>query len=266
MRSRSSRRFRLPIAAWAFAAFIAQADESAAASRPRPAPPGSFAGAPPEYTVFTSQELTRGFLALAFGSDLRLGSRLKRIHRFDGPIAIHVISGGSVDRASAYRRILDQFARDFPFLQISATGDSYAANVVVRLIDEKDFAVALRAAFGTQTARAFVAKTDAQCMTSVTSAAEGSIMRADSFVIVDQGDDVFLNCAYHETLHALGLPNHDPRNPWTSLNQERMVGYLSVYDRLLIRMLYDPRIRSGMRRAEAARTAPAIARELINPP
>ena len=79
-------------------------------------------------------------------------------------------------------------------------------------------------------------------MTSVKSSADGDIVRSVSFIIVDKGDDVFLDCAYHELLHAFGLSNHDQRNPWTTLNQNRMVGYLSVYDRALLTLLYDPRI------------------------
>jgi hypothetical protein len=76
-------------------------------------------------------------------------------------------------------------------------------------------------------------------MTSVKSSADGAILRAVSFIIVDKGGDVFLDCAYHELLHAFGLSNHDQRNPWTTLNQRRMVGYLTVYDRGLLTLLYD---------------------------
>ena len=66
-----------------------------------------------------------------------------------------------------------------------------------------------------------------------------------------QGRRVFLDCAYHELLHAFGLSNHDQSNPWTTLNQTR-VGYLSVYDRALLTLLYDPRIAPGMSRNEVA--------------
>ena len=95
-------------------------------------------------------------------------------------------------------------------------------------------------------ARAFVSRTDPQCMTSVKSTADGKIVHSVSFIIVDKGDDVFLDCAYHELLHALGLSNHDQHNPWTTLNQKRMVGYLTVYDRSLLTLLYDPRLKPGM--------------------
>src|SRR5262249_56869267 len=58
------------------------------------APPGAFDGAPPQFTHFTAAELSRGFLALAFGSDLRIGARPLGIRRFDHPIRARVIGGG----------------------------------------------------------------------------------------------------------------------------------------------------------------------------
>ena len=80
----------------------------AAGNRP---PPGAFAGAPPQYTHFSTAELTRGFLALAFGSDLRIGARPRGIRRFDHPIRARVIAGGSVDRAAAMQHIIEEYAR-----------------------------------------------------------------------------------------------------------------------------------------------------------
>jgi hypothetical protein len=228
------------------------------ASDKQPAPSGAMPDAPPQYTRFTAAELERGFLALAFGSDLRIGARPLGIRRFDHPIRVRIVGGGSVDRTIAMSGILSDYARDVPDLQLRETSAA-DADVELRLIDEKEFQSALQLAFGAKVARTFVAQTDPQCMTSVKSTADGTIVRSVSFIIVDKGDDVFLDCAYHELLHAFGLSNHDQRNPWTTLNQKRMVGYLSVYDRSLLTLLYDERIKPGM----TARQVRALLRGLI---
>jgi hypothetical protein len=230
----------------AFFALIALPGAALAASGREPAPPGSFKGAPAQYTQFSAAELMRGFMALAFGSDLRIGAAARGIRRFDRPIHATVIAGGSVDRAEAMRRVAEEYAAKIPNLHMSIAGNAAGADIEIRLIDEKDFKGALLAAFGAEVTQAFVARTDPQCMTSVKSDADGAIVHAVSFIIVDKGDAVFLDCAYHELLHAFGLSNHDRHNPWTTLNQNRMVGYLSVYDRSLLTLLYDPRIRPGM--------------------
>ena len=204
-------------------------------------------------------------MALAFGSDLRIGARPRGIRRFDHPIRAKVIPGGSVDRSDRMRDVIAEYARKVPSLHlagVAGAADTGDADIEVRLIDEKDFDGALTAAFGARIAKAFIARTDPQCMTSVKSNAAGDIVRSVSFIIVDKGDDVFLDCAYHELLHAVGLSNHDQRNVWTTLNQNRMVGYLTVYDRDLLTILYDPRLKPGMAPAAARRRLPAVIRDL----
>jgi hypothetical protein len=233
-----------------------------AASDRQPAPPGAFEGAPPQYTKFSAGELTRGFLALAFGSDLRIGVKPRGIRRFDHDIKTFVISGGSVDRKAATENIIAEYGDKIPRLKISSAANEDSADVVVHLIDEKNFGTALVDAFGPATARTFVARTDPQCMTSVKSQGDGAIVRTVSFVIVDKGDKVFRDCAYHELLHAFGLSNHDQHNPWTTLNQARIVGYLSIYDRALLTLLYDPQIKPGMTRDEVRALLPRLIGEL----
>ncbi len=240
---------------------IAMLTVALAASGQQPAPAGAFEGAPAQYTQFSAGELSRGFLALAFGSDLRIGARPTGIRRFDHAISAHVTGGGAVDRRAAMAHIIGDYARAVPGLHLSETS-AEPADIELRLIDEKDFKSALQAAFGAKIARTFVTRTDPQCMTSVKSTADGKIVHSVSFIIVDKGDDVFLDCAYHELLHAFGLSNHDQHNSWTTLNQKRMVGYLTVYDRALLTLLYDPRISPGMTVREARKVLPEIIAEL----
>lgn len=249
----------------AFAAFIVligMETLALAASGKQPAPPGALAGAPPEFTIFTAAELERGFLVLAFGSDLRIGKRPRGIRRFNHPIRAQIFDSGSVERSAAMTRVIEEYAGKIPNLQLSVVTGARSADIEVRLIDEKDFKSALQTAFGAKVARTFIKRTDPQCMTSVKSNADGAIVRAVSFVIVDKGDAVFRDCAFHELLHAFGLSNHDQRNAWTTLNQKRMVGYLTVYDRALLTLLYDPRIVPGMTRSLVRNALPGVIESL----
>ena len=118
-----------------------------AASEKQPAPTGAPQDAPPQFTSFTAAELERGFLALAFGSDLRIGARPLGIRRFDHPIHVRVFGGGSVDRMIAMSRAIADYAREVPSLQLRETSAT-EADVELRLIDEKDFQSALQLAFG----------------------------------------------------------------------------------------------------------------------
>jgi hypothetical protein len=233
-----------------------------AASDKQPAPAGASPDAPAQFTKFTVSELKRGFLALAFGSDLRLGARPRGIRRLESGVSVFVDTKGSIDRKTAMEKIIAEYGAVVPRLDVEMTDSEDGADIIVHLIDEKNFAAALVDAFGKKTARAFVRKTDPQCMTSVKSRGDGAIVRAVSFVIVDKGDTIFRDCAYHEMLHAFGLSNHDQRNPWTTLNQNRIVGYLSVYDRAMLTLLYDPRLKAGMSRTEVDRLLPKLIGDL----
>ncbi len=244
------------LAAWMVTAIFTGTGH--AASGKQPPPPDAPANSPPQYTRFTTGELQRGFLALAFGSDLRIGARPRGIRRFDRPIGARIIDGGSVTRTVAMAGLIEEYARQIPALRLSVVAADRPADIEIRLIDEKDFSSALRAAFGRDVARTFIRRTNPQCMTSVKSEAGGTIVRAVSFIIVDKGERVFRDCAYHELLHAFGLSNHDQRNPWTTLNQTRTVGYLTVYDHSLVTLLYDPVITPGMARAQVRAALPKI--------
>ena len=248
--------------AFALLLLIVSAGAALAASGKRPAPPGAYENAPPQYTRFSTPELTRGFLALAFGSDFLVGKKPKGIRRYDHPITARVVSDSKVNRSAAMTLILEDYARRVPNLKLSIVAAGAAADVEVRLIDEKNFKSALEAAFGASVARRFIARADPVCMTSVESDADGAIAHSISFIIADKGDKVFRDCAYHEMLHAFGLPNHDQRNPWTTLNQRRAVGYLSVYDHALLTLLYDPRIHPGMTSGEVRALLPGMIADL----
>jgi len=92
----------------AFIFLICSLTDAFAASGKQPAPAGAFDGAPAQYTRFSTAELERGFLALAFGSDLRIGARPRGIRRFDHPIRAQIIAGGSVDRSAAMARVMKE--------------------------------------------------------------------------------------------------------------------------------------------------------------
>ena len=132
-----------------------------------------------------------------------------------------------------------------------------AKSTLSRLVER-----ALAGVVGAAVARQFIRRNDPQCVTRTRSREDGTVERADSFIIADQGTAEFLDCAFHETLHAFGLGSHDDRNPWTTLNQKRSVGYLSVYDRAMLTLLYDPRIRPGMSRAQVSAILPGLIRDL----
>ena len=246
------------------AALAVLAGAAHAASNFRPAPAGAPHGAPGEYTRFTASELQRGFMALAFGSDMHIG-RPVGVHRHKNGARVYITSTSRQDRRQDYREVVERNFAAVPHLAVKVVDRAQDANIVVHLVDEARFERVLADVVGRKIARRFIRRADPQCVTRTRSFDDGTIERADSFIIVDQGVEAFLDCAFHETLHAFGLGSHDSRNPWTTLNQERSVGYLTVYDRAMLTLLYDPRLKPGMSRRDAKAILPAVIRDLCAP-
>jgi hypothetical protein len=70
-----------------------------------------------------------------------------------------------------------------------------------------------------------------------------------------------LSCVHEEMAQAMGLPNDSPEARPSLFNDDLEFALLTEHDAILLRMLYDPRLRPGMTAAEARPLLPAIARD-----
>jgi hypothetical protein len=84
------------------------------------------------------------------------------------------------------------------------------------------------------------------------------IRRAEVILPADAEEFRFYDCAYEELLQSLGLINDDNSVPWTMFNDDVQMGFFDVYDQYLINILYDPRIRPGMTKAEVEALLPEV--------
>ena len=75
---------------------------------------------------------------------------------------------------------------------------------------------------------------------------------------VDNGDFIFLDCAYEELLQSLGPINDTESVPWTMFNDNVSMGFFGIYDQYVLNLLYDPRIKAGMTVAEVKDVLPAV--------
>jgi len=70
-----------------------------------------------------------------------------------------------------------------------------------------------------------------------------------------------LSCVNEEMSQAMGLPNDSPEARPSLFNDSLEFALLTQHDAILLRMLYDPRLRPGMTADEARPLLPAIARD-----
>jgi hypothetical protein len=89
---------------------------------------------------------------------------------------------------------------------------------------------------------------DSVCMATFAAGHKGSIYRAVAVIPVDtaRGSGNLLSCVAEELTHAMGLPN-DTFKSLPSIFSHRVArAFLSGLDQLLLKMLYDPRVKPGM--------------------
>jgi hypothetical protein len=215
-----------------------------------------------ERKTFTDAQIFDGFFKIAFGAEMRLAGRSDRIRRYDVPIRVHVENRAEPDRTAQVAEVVADIKSKVAGLDIAMTTDRDAANVVVRLLRERDFIPTLRAAYGRDRARRIQQSLDPQCISGFRKDAAFRIEHSDVFLVADASDFVFYDCVYEELLQSLGPINDTASVPWTMFNDDVQMGYFGVYDQYILNILYHPRVRAGMTAAQVRKLLPEIMPEV----
>lgn len=210
-----------------------------------------------ERKSFSDGEIVEGFLKTAFGAEYHLAGRVDRIRKFDGPVRVYAESDRA-DRRTQLARVVSDIATRVQHLDIAMTDTSEAANVRVKLVRDRDLYRTLTSFYGAEKAREIRTSLDPQCLSGFRKNDNFEIEHSDVILTVDNGDFVFLDCAYEELLQSLGPINDTASVPWTMFNDNVSMGYFDVYDQYILNLLYDPRIKPGMTVAEAKAVLPAV--------
>lgn len=215
-----------------------------------------------ERKTFTDAEIFDGFFRTTFGAELRIAGRVDGIRRYVVPVRVFVENRAKPDRSAQVAAVVADIKARVQHLDIAVTADLEAANVVVRLLNERNLASALRAAFGKDRARRIQKSLEPQCLSGFRKDAELRIVHSDVFVVADRGDFVFHDCIYEELLQSLGPINDTGKVPWTMFNDAVQMGFFDVYDQYILNILYHPRVRPGMSREQVRTLLPEIMPEV----
>jgi hypothetical protein len=210
-----------------------------------------------ERTDFTNDEIADGFFKIAFGAELQIGQPEARIRKFDEPVRIFVASKGLPDRRSEIATIVGDIRARIDHLDVTVTDDPNAANFFVTLVAARDFKRTIRSLYGSEKAKRIQQTLQPQCLSGI-GKERFRIRRAEVILPVDAGEFTFYDCAYEELLQALGAINDDRSVPWTMFNDDVQMGFFDIYDQYLLNILYDPRIRAGMTKAEVDAMMPDV--------
>ncbi len=211
-----------------------------------------------ERTDFTNDEIKDGFFKIAFNAELQLGVPVERIRKFDEPVRVFVAGQGHPDRRSQIAAIIEDIRARVNHLDLAITNDRHTANFVVTLVAGRDLRRTIRSFYGNDRAARIQQSLNPQCLSGIGKDSRYRIRRAEVVLPVDAGEFTFYDCAYEELLQALGVINDDPSVPWTMFNDDVQMGFFDVYDQYLLNILYNPRLRPGMTKAEVNGLLPDV--------
>jgi hypothetical protein len=215
-----------------------------------------------ERKTFTDAEIFDGFFKVSFGAEMRIAGRVDGIRKYDGPVRVYVENRARPDRTAQIADVVADIKSRVQHLDIAVTPDRAAANIVVRLLRERDFLPTLRAAYGRDRMRKIQTSLEPQCLSGFRKDAELRIVRSDVFLVADKGDFIFYDCAYEELLQSLGPINDTASVPWTMFNDDVQMGFFDVYDQHILNILYHPRVRPGMTARQVRALLPEIMPEV----
>ncbi|PJI85017.1 Protein of unknown function (DUF2927) [Yoonia maricola] len=232
-------------------------------------------------TPFTDTQLARNFVRIALFNEYRDDSDFQRpqatvskLRRWTGPIRMSVEFGDTVplaQRDADLASVSAYAARLGRATGVPITITDQNPNFRVLFLGEDDrrtYAPRLRAlipSISDATVRTFVnLPRDQLCVVIGTFApGQSSYVKAVAMIRAEHPTLMRSACVHEELAQGMGLANDSPGARPSIFNDDEEFALLTTHDELLLRMLYDPRLQTGMEPAVAAPIARQIAREYL---
>lgn len=201
---------------------------------------------------FSDQDLALGFYATVFG--LEHGSAgAGMVKKFESPVRFEIASHSLIDRERDVADFIRQLPRTIRGLDARLAKGNEEANFKVIVVDRDSYVQRARLdAFSNAFARV-----PGNCMVKVDFTATG-IRRATAVIVSDDGETLFRRCMVEEILQGLGPMNDDTRLRHSVFNDRSPHVRFMPFDRAIVTMLYDPRVRHGATKAELTALMPAL--------
>ncbi len=232
-------------------------------------------------TPFTADVLARNFEQIAFFNEYD-GNFTGRggaspLRRWQSPVRMKVVYGAGVPPSQRANDSAD--VKKYAARLSRVTGHPISMNgkpnflVIIASEDDRAAALAQAAAIvpgiSASSLNAFRdMRRDTYCAVAAFAAGpNANTYTAAVAVIRSENPDLLrLSCIHEELAQGLGLANDSPGARPSIFNDDDEFALLTGHDELLLKMLYDDRLRIGMNASEAKPIARIIARELTGGP
>ena len=116
-----------------------------------------------EKKVFTDAEIVEGFLKTAFGAEFHLAGRVDRIRKYDRAVRVFA-DGNRADRKAQLAKVVADIRGKVQHLDIAMSDTHDAANVVVKLVRDRELYRTIATFYGQERAKEIRSSLDPQCL------------------------------------------------------------------------------------------------------
>ena len=205
--------------------------------------------------AFSDAALIDGFVRTIFGSEFPTwGTQSYKVKKYTRPVRFYIDDRSAAGRRSEATRFLRSLPRQIRGLDAAIVDDPRRANFRIFIIDRVDYKRIVASEVYGGLSSGFA---PGKCLVRVISGRNG-IERSDAVIVADEGEFLFKRCLVEEILQGLGPVNDDATLSESVFNDRSRHSSFTGFDRTLLNMLYHPRIRHGMRQAEAQAVLPAV--------
>ncbi|WP_062229436.1 DUF2927 domain-containing protein [Aureimonas frigidaquae] len=201
-------------------------------------------------------ELIRGFERIVFNAEIAgRFSDPSFVKKFERPVRVVVDNTAARDRTAAVARFVAHIGLEIPRLDIAMARPGERANFTVHVVDAADYQ-----RMGRWVYKSPFMRVPGQCIVRAQYSRRG-IARSDAIIVSDAGESLFDRCLIEEVLQGLGPLDDNPDAPQSVFNDRSRISVLTRYDRIMLTMLYDPRLKAGTSLASARPLLPVLARD-----
>jgi len=206
---------------------------------------------------FSTEELLEGFEKTVFGLEYRSWSwRPYLVKKFTRPVFFYVHNLSSRDRMQTVRRFVREIDTRIDGLTTGVTDDPAQANFDVYVVDRAQYEDVVKK----DIYKSERANVPGRCLVRVVSGRNG-IKRSAAVIVSDEGEFLFKRCLVEELLQGLGPMNDDSGLTHSVFNDSSRHSRFTVFDQLILNMLYDPRIKPGMNMQQTRSILPLVVRD-----
>ncbi|QDC09736.1 DUF2927 domain-containing protein [Oceanicola sp. D3] len=209
-------------------------------------------------TYRSNAQLAVDFLDLTFR--MESGRRLPHFSRFEGPVTVTVKGNAPASLTGDLTRLVSRLRSEAGIdIRLSKPGNP-SPSITVQVVSKRELQrlVPQAACFVVPNVSSWSEFRKARRSRAVDWAALAERKQIAVFMPGDVSPQEVRDCLHEEIAQALGPLNDLYRLPDSVFNDDNFHTVLTGFDMLMLRVYYDPALRSGMERSQVAARLPAI--------